>query len=248
MRQLRVLAAVALAGAGVIGLGACGVVTGKTFEDERTVSKADTAKITSVRIDSGNGSVELRGRDDIDGATIRRDIDYRGDKPQGASHRIEDGVLVLGGCGRDCTVRYTVELPDGLPVRGETSNGKITLSRVGAVGVSTSNGAINLKSVSGAVDVKSGNGKVTGRGLAGEYIRVHTSNGKVDLTATKAQDIRARTSNGSVTLRVPNETYRVTTKTGNGSKEIGVDTAPDAAHSLNLSTGNGAISIQPTDS
>ncbi|MFP3989043.1 DUF4097 family beta strand repeat-containing protein [Streptomyces sp. E11-3] len=248
MRQRRVLSALALAGAGVIGLGACGAITGKSFDDEATVSRKDTAKITSVLLDNGDGSVELRGGDDTDEVSIRRDVDYRGDKPKGASHKIEDGVLVLGGCGDKCTVRYTVDLPDGLPVRGKTANGKVSLSRMGAVGVSTTNGAIDLKSITGAVDVKTSNGRVTGRGLAGEYTRVHTSNGKVDLTATKTQDVRVKTSNGAISLRVPNETYRVTTKTSNGSKEVGVATAPDATHALDLSTSNGAISVKPSGS
>ncbi|MHC0429322.1 DUF4097 family beta strand repeat-containing protein [Streptomyces sp. O3] len=237
----------AFAVAGAIGLGACGVLTDKNFEDETTVSKQDTAKLATVRLDNGNGRVEVRGRADTDEVSIRRHIGYRGDKPKGASHKIEDGVLVLGGCGDDCTVGYTVDLPEGLAVRGKTSNGTISLSRVGSVGVSTGNGAIELRSVTGAVDVRSDNGRVIGRGLTGAYTRVETSNGKVDLIAAKAQDVRVRTSNGSITLKVPNETYRVTTKTGNGSKEIGVATDPDATHSVDLTTSNGAISVLPAD-
>ncbi|MEV5407106.1 hypothetical protein AB0L20_31815, partial [Streptomyces albidoflavus] len=30
---------------------------------------------------------------------LHRELDYRGERPSGATHRIEDGVLVLGDCG-----------------------------------------------------------------------------------------------------------------------------------------------------
>ena len=48
---------------------------------------------------------------------MRREVENRGDKPQGATHRIENGVLILGGCGSRCSVNYTVEVPAGVPVR-----------------------------------------------------------------------------------------------------------------------------------
>ncbi|MFK4111750.1 hypothetical protein [Streptomyces sp. NPDC002176] len=60
---------------------------------------------------------------------MRREVDYRGDKPQGTTHRIENGVLILGGCGNRCSVNYTVDVPAGVPVSGEVSTGSVRLSK-----------------------------------------------------------------------------------------------------------------------
>ncbi|WP_341483597.1 hypothetical protein [Streptomyces endophytica] len=136
----RTLAAAAAAVVAVCGIAACGLLPGETFEDDAVVSK----RITAVRLDSDSGGVTVRGGEGggKNGAAVslHRSVEYHGDRPQGATHRVEDGVLVLGGCGDECSVTYTLDLPAGIPVSGETSNGAVNLSKVGAVKVTTSSG------------------------------------------------------------------------------------------------------------
>ncbi|MCZ2523295.1 DUF4097 family beta strand repeat-containing protein [Streptomyces sp. HB2AG] len=250
------VAAAVLFGAG--GLGACGLLPGETFEDDAVVSEA----ITSVRLDNDSGRVELRGGKDLTEVSVHRSVDYRGDRPEGATHRVENGVLVLGDCGGSCSVSYTVDLPAGLPVSGGTSAGSITLSEVGEVAVSTGSGSITLdgvgevavttgsgsitlNGVTGPVDARTSNGRITGRGLEGGPVRVQTSNGAVDLTVSAPQDVRAHTSNGAVELTVPAGRYRVSASTSNGEKDIGVTDDPAGKHRIELVTSNGDITVRP---
>ncbi|GAA3651890.1 DUF4097 domain-containing protein [Streptomyces chitinivorans] len=238
-RRLHTLGAAAALGLICGALGACGLLPGETFEDRAELSD----EVTSVRLEGGSGDVELRGGNGA-GVSVHRSVEYRGERPEGATHRVADGVLVLGDCGGDCSVSYTVELPAGVPVSGSASTGTITLSDVGAVEVSTSSGRIELDGVAGAVDVRTSNGRITGRGLKGGGIRAQTSNGAISLSPSAAQDVRAKTSNGAIDLTVPEGSYRVSAHSGNGDRRIGVPDAPDGEHRLELNTSNGDITVE----
>ncbi|MFH8408584.1 DUF4097 family beta strand repeat-containing protein [Streptomyces sp. NPDC018019] len=226
------------------GLGACGVLERSTYEDDARLS---AAPVKSIRLDSHSGGLTLRGKKSLDTVSVHRKLRYQGDRPEKATHRVENGVLVLGDCGDDCSVHYTVEVPAGLPVTGKTSSGAVELSDVGAVRVSTTSGAVTLDGVAGAVDVRTTNGGVRGRGLKGDGVRAQTSNGAIDLVTDTPQDVQARTTNGAVTLTVPGgqrNRYRISTKTDNGGKNIGLPDDPSGAHRLDLTTTNGAITIK----
>lgn len=235
------LFALALAAVGVTALSACDVAfASTTFEDGAALK----GKITSVRLDDiGSGRVTLNGGSSK--ASLHRSVKYRGDRPEGSTHRIENGVLTLRGCGSRCSVRYTVDLPAGLPVTGKTSSGSIHLSRVGAVNVSTDSGSIHLDDVNGPVRARTDNGGIEGRGLKGGGIDVGTDNGDVSLTPTTAQNIRAKTDNGEIKVTVPAGRYRVTSRTGDGDRTISVPNDPSAPYLLDLRTSNGDITAKP---
>lgn len=239
-RHLRLLGAVAAAGIGVSALGACGLVPGETVEDSTTLSE----KITSVRLDNSSGGVRLHGKETVTEVSLRRVIEYEGDEPEGATHRVEDGVLVLGGCGKECSVRYTVDLPPNIPVTGRTSTGGISVSGVGEVRVTSASGAVDLDDVEGAVDVRTTNGRINGRGLKGDRLDAETSNGAIDLSLATPQDVRARTSNGAISVTAPDARYKVSARTSNGRKNLGVRDDPSGDHTLDLTTGNGAITVK----
>lgn len=242
-KDLRALGAVLLAVAGVIGLSSCGLLPEERFEDDAEVSK----KITSVRVDSDSGGVTLRGRDGsrADAVSVHREVAYKGDEPEGATHRVEDGTLVLGGCGNRCSVDYTVALPAGLPVEGQTSNGALRLSRVGKVHLSTDNGRVELKDVRGDVEVRTSDGRIKGRGLHGRSIRAKTSNGDIDLSPVTEQRIHAETSNGDISVTAPAGPYRVSAETSNGDKDVTVPRDADDGTPLDLTTSNGDITVKP---
>ncbi|SFQ07221.1 DUF4097 domain-containing protein [Actinomadura madurae] len=236
----RRLSALALAGASVTALSACDLAfASTTFEDGATLQ----GKITSVELDIGSGRVNLNGGSSK--ASLRRSVKYRGDRPEGVTYRIENGVLKLRGCGSRCSVRYTVDLPAGLPVSGKTSSGSIHLSRVGAVNVSTDSGSIHLHEVAGPIKARTDNGEIEGRGLRGAGTDVKTDNGDVSLTPAKAQNIRAETDNGEIKVTVPAGRYRVTSHVGNGDRTIDVPNDASAPYLLDLRTDNGDITAKP---
>ncbi|MFF7725555.1 DUF4097 family beta strand repeat-containing protein [Streptomyces sp. NPDC008001] len=212
----------------------------KNFEDDTALSQ----KITSVRLESGSGAVTLRGKNGATKVDLHRYVEYDGDRPEGATHRVENGVLVLGGCGDDCSVAYTVDLPAGIPVTGETSSGAVTLSRTGAVQVATSSGAIDLNDISGTVAIRSTSGAITGHGLKGGPVKAKSSSGAVELATSSPQDVRVEAESGAVTLTVPDAAYQVTTKSGSGGTDIGVTNDPSGPHRLDLTTSSGAITVK----
>ncbi|MGW2185928.1 DUF4097 family beta strand repeat-containing protein [Streptomyces sp. NPDC001719] len=236
---LRLLIGVVTAGIAVGGISACDLVR-KNFEDDTTVSE----KITSVRLDSGSGAITLRGKESATTVGLHRYVEYGGDRPQGTTHRVDNGVLVLSGCGDDCSVAYTVDLPEGLPVTGETSSGEVKLSRTGPVTVATSSGAIGLTDIHGPVDVRASSGAITGRGLKDGPVKAKSSSGTIDLTMSAPQDVRAEARSGAVTVTTPDGPYHVTARSDSGGKDIAVSDDPSAAHRLDLSTSSGAISVK----
>ncbi|MGW7490932.1 DUF4097 family beta strand repeat-containing protein [Streptomyces sp. NPDC054786] len=240
-KRVRFIGIVAMSAIGSVGISACGLLPGKTFRDDAVVSK----KITAVRLDSTSGGLTVHGGKGGGKVSVHRSVTYHGDRPKGATHRVEDGVLVLTGCGKNCSVDYTVELPAGIPVSGETSSGSVDLTEVGPVKVTTSSGTIDLDGVAGTVDARTSNGRITGRGLSGKRIAAETSNGAIDLTPALAQSVRAKTSNGGITLRLPKGPYRVAAETSNGAKHIGVAQDPAGRFHLDLTTSNGDITARP---
>ncbi|WP_372410711.1 DUF4097 domain-containing protein [Streptomyces luteireticuli] len=241
-RTVRLLAALAVTGTAVAGLSACdGLTPGKTFEDDAALSE----RITSVRVDNNSGGVRVHGRAGLGKVTVHREVEYHdGHKPEGATHRVENGTLVLADCGDECSVSYTVEEPAGVPVSGENSSGEIRLSDVGAVRVKTSSGAIGLDGVTGDVSVGSSSGQITGRGLKGGSVRATASSGEIDLTSAEPQDVTAKTSSGRLVLTMPDARYRVSAETQSGGKDIGVSQDPAGKYRLDLTTSSGEIKVR----
>lgn len=238
-RKPYVFAIVIAAGLGATTLGACGV------KSETTRDSADVAgRIASVKLDNAAGSVTLHGAKGTDKVTVKRTIKYRDDKPEGRSFALTDGVLTLRGCGKNCTVDYTVDLPAGLTVEGRNTSGAVHLSGMGRIAVTTSSGGIELNGASGPVEVRTGDGDIDGTGLTGGKITARTGNGTIDLTTTKPSDVKAGSANGSITLTVPKDGYHLSAKTDNGSKSIGVANDPSADHRLEVSTSNGDIAVK----
>ncbi|MFE1951921.1 DUF4097 domain-containing protein [Streptomyces sp. NPDC059524] len=176
--------------------------------------------------------------------SLRREIEYRDDKPRDATHRIENGVLILGGCGSRCSVDYTVDVPAGIPVTGELSSGAVHLNKVGAVNVTTSSGRIELHGVSGAVEVRTSNGRITGDDIKGTRVQAQTSNGAIKLDLATPLDVQAQTSNGDITLTLPKAGYQVTADTDNGDRTIGVSDDPSGKYRLGLRSSNGDITVR----
>lgn len=239
-RHLRLLGAAAAAGIGVSTFGACGLIPGETFEDDAKLPE----QVKSVRLAGSSGAVKLRSKQTVTKVSLHRSIEFDGDKPTKRTYDVENGELVLRGCGDDCSVSYTVDLPPRVAVRGSTSSGGISLSGVGKVNVTTDAGAVDLDDVDGSVAVRTTNGRINGRGLKGEGLRAETSNGAIDLILSTPQDVRAKTSNGAVSVTAPDGHYNVSATTSNGRKNIGLRDDPSGDNRLDLSTANGSITVK----
>lgn len=239
-RFMRTSVAIAVTAVAAGVLGGCGLLgPAERFSDETTVRE----EIRTIQLVDSSGSVTVRGVEDATEVTIERTVSYRGDREVDETHRVDGDTLELRGCGRRCSVDYTIEVPAVVDVRGSTSNGAIELSAVGEVDVRTSNGRIDLEEVAGTVAAETSNGRIIGRDLNGDGVRVSTSNGAIELELGEPQDVEASTSNGAITLEVPSASYRVSTDTSNGSTNIEVANEDDGRFSLDLRTSNGSITV-----
>ena len=234
--------AIGVVAAAALLLGGCALLAPpERFSDEATLDD----RVHTVEIDEPDGDITVKGSEQATGVEVARTVSYRDGRTVGTTFEVDDGVLVLSGCGRNCTVDYTIELPVGVDVRGATSNGAIELTGVNEVDVSTNNGRIELDDVAGAVEAETSNGRIEGRGLAGTGVQASTSNGAIDLRLSTPQDVDARTSNGAIDLAVPTDGagYRVTTDTSNGGVEVDIDEDSDGEFALDLATSNGSITV-----
>ncbi|MGW3109651.1 DUF4097 family beta strand repeat-containing protein [Streptomyces sp. NPDC001100] len=238
--QTRLLAAAALAALTVGGLSACSVLDQKTFEDDAKVPQ----KITSIRLDSRNGGVQVDSSADISTTSVHRKVNYRGDKPSGTSFSVENGVLTLSGCGKNCGVDYVVKVPAGLAVTGGTSNGSLTLSDVGVVDVHTSNGEIAVNKATGPVKLRTSNGDVHVKDAKGGDIDTQTSNGEVTIQTATPQNIKARTTSGSLTVTIPSASYQISASDSHGDKKVAFKNDPSGKYRLDLSTTNGDLTVE----
>lgn len=241
-RGSRTIAIGAVAAAAALLLSGCGLLTPpERFSDESTLGE----QVHTIEIDQPAGRVTVLGDDEATEIEVSRTVSYHGDREVGSTFEVDEGVLVLSGCGRRCTVEYSISLPPGVDVRGATSNGAIELTKVNEVDVATNNGRIELDDVTGSIEAETSNGRIEGRGLAGTGVRASTSNGGIELRLSAPQDVEARTSNGAIDLAVPtgSASYRVTTDTSNGSVDVDIDEDSDGEFELDLATSNGAIRV-----
>ncbi|MER6410578.1 DUF4097 family beta strand repeat-containing protein [Streptomyces humidus] len=201
-------------------------------------------KISSIRLDSGNGGVKVDASADISTTSVHRKVNYRGDKPSGTSFRLENGVLTLSGCGRDCGVDYVVEVPAGLAVTGGTSNGSLTLTDVGMVDVHTGNGEIAVNRTTGPLKLRTSNGDVKVKDAKGGDIDTQTSNGEVTIHTVTPQNISARTTSGSLTVTAPPAHYQISASDSHGDKKVAFENDPSGKYRLDLSTTNGDLTVE----
>jgi Toastrack DUF4097 len=86
-------------------------------------------------------------------------------------------------------VKYTLKIPVGLHVRTQSTNGRITLTKI-----------------ANDVEATTTNGGVRGEGLTGT-VQASTTNGGVELTVARlaAGGLRAETTNGGVAVELPSD-------------------------------------------
>ncbi|QDY81303.1 DUF4097 family beta strand repeat protein [Streptomyces qinzhouensis] len=228
-----------VAGLVTTGLSGCGMTRGDSFDDRTALS----GKITSVLLD-GPGDVTVRGRKGGAALTLERRVEYRGDRPKKSTYSIENGVLVLGDCGKDCTAEYEVEVPDGIPVRGKVSGGTVKLSQVGSVRVTTGSGRVELNGVTGAVEVVTGKGRITGRNIKGGPVRAQSSEGAVQLTARTPVSATVRTDGGRINVRVPKARYQVSVASEGGDTNVEMAHDPSGRYGITLRSKDGDILLQ----
>lgn len=113
-----------------------------------------------------------------------------------------------------------------------------------SVAVMVRDGDVEINDVAGDLEVEVGLGKVSGAGLRGTNVDVHTEGGGIDLAfAERPRRLVANAAAGDVLLRVPNGTYRCDLDEATAG-EIGVTCNAAATHTIAASTGVGRLRVR----
>ncbi|MEU4801643.1 DUF4097 family beta strand repeat-containing protein [Actinosynnema sp. NPDC023587] len=251
------VAVVLVAGA----LSSCVRLVQNNFSDTSDI----TEKITSVRVQNGAGDVSVRGAEGTNATRVVRKVDYPkdSDKPTGTTHRMEGGVLVLDGCGNQCTVSYEVTVPTkDVAVVGDNSSGDVTLEDVASVEISLGSGNGTLRKVSGTVRVDNNSGDVVASDVAGEFtgkfgsgnarltrlsgpVLVDGDSGDIEVELAAPRSVRATAGSGNLTVQVPRGAYKLDADSGSGDKNLGdVKDDPTATVELVLRTKSGDLTLR----
>ena len=173
-----------------------------------------------VEIVNQNGSIDVR-RGSGKGVSIRAERIAKAPHDEAAKEllkrieivetstadrvRVETKRLTTSGLfGGSIEVRYHVEVPDGVRVVAETTNGQVDVDGVSAeTTVKTTNGGIRASGLEGAVTAT-------------------TTNGEIDIEVESASgDIEAETTNGGITVRVPDSMKAdISAETTNGGIDV----------------------------
>jgi hypothetical protein len=188
----------------------------------------------SLRVAAENGEVRVVADDGLDRVKVRSTVASNGLGNPLKSAPVETAVendryVVHARAERDGflggRVRHDVEVRVPADVRVDR--------------VETANGRVHVSGVVGDVHASSQNGDVSASDVDG-VVRLESANGDVTATATRGV-AEARTGNGDVTVELAALDRDATLRSGNGDVTVRVD--PALAARVDLSTGNGRVSV-----
>jgi hypothetical protein len=207
----------------VVGFGTagCAGVRGRPFEVPGSVQRieiaVDVGSLTLVGAPAGTlVLVSRNARAFPESRQIHDEID-------GSTMRIEAHC----GGAPGCRVDHELRLPPGV-----------------AVTVHLGDGDVELQDIAGSLQIDVALGKVTGSGLGGQVVDVHTEGGAIDLAfATAPQRLVAYAAAGDVGLRVPAGRYRCAVDPAlMATLEVACD--PSASATIAASTGVGRLRVR----
>lgn len=231
----------------LIPLTACIVVTGPEHEASASIEIEDA--ITEIHFDQDAGDMEILVQEDQVGISLTRTIHWRGGDAPETLDRVEGESLVLGlECEQswNCWVDYTLIVPPGLSVFGETHAGDLLIEGpVAEVNVTSGAGDIELSCASGPVFIETGAGDVVGTCINAAQLQVISGAGDIQLVLSGAPELaEISTGAGDVDLTLPAGNYNIQVETGAGDVEIqGVDQTQGAESVIIVNTGAGDVDI-----
>jgi hypothetical protein len=230
----RLVAAGGAVVAGVPLLAGCGAVGNLGAGSHNPPAKAFTvtARVTSVIIDGGSGSVDVTGTSGST-VTVSQQASYSS-TPPAATHVLHGTTLTVSyTCPAElvCGMAYDVTVPRGV-----------------AVSVSTGAGAVTLTSLAGTVSARANAGLITAVDLRSAVASFNANAGGVTATFSAVpRSLTAATNVGPITLTVPGSVaYRVTTHTVVGTSTITVRRDSGSAYSISAHSDLGTISVSPS--
>ena len=139
---------------------------------------------------------------------------------------VQEGNIIRIGDTQDdrrynnVSISYELVVPANTQISAKTGSGDQMIGSVdGAIRAETGSGDIRVERTGGSLDAQTGSGDIRAASVGGA-VRVQTGSGDVEVSQIVRGDVHVQTGSGDVVLNLP----------------------PDAAYSLDASTGSGGIS------
>ncbi|MFX4262215.1 DUF4097 family beta strand repeat-containing protein [Pelotomaculum propionicicum] len=240
------------------------------------------AEGSRLELENENGTLRIRASEDGILRATAEIISYGSTEEKARTEAESKEIIIEKGMttriiaeregtsrGFNGVVNLTVEIPPGLIVLAQSSNGSIEADNAeGRFTVRTENGKVNLRDLDGSLEVKSENGRITAAGISGN-ISAATENGEIRIE-NPGGDVVAESENGAIELaserpldknyflqsmqgklniRLPNTSnLEIEARTSHGRiSGMGADSNAGAVQSgsdrLKLGTGNGSARL-----
>jgi hypothetical protein len=207
----------------------------------------------TLTVDSDDSALEIVSADANKAGTVQVTRWFKGSVVVGGDPKVtwtmKDDRLVLrmkcSGIVADCDARHRIEVPRGVTVKVEDSDGSVVAHGFrDPLDISTNDGTVHVTDTTGPLRLHSDDGSLRAE-VSSRQVRASTADGSVRLTLGAVPDLVDSSSNdGAVTLALPRASYRVTTRTGDGSTQVSVPRDDSSTHVVSARTDDGDITVR----
>jgi len=209
--------------------------------------------VTSLVVDTGFESVEVVGSADRAKVSLERTYHWSLGRPTVRVRQQGDVLTVSSSCpfqvGIGCTGRVRLQVPAGIDVRANTSDGGLTLRDLtGPVDASTADGDIHAIALTGELAFAVKDGSVDASGIRTGTVAAQSADGDVTLSfAVPPTTVTGSSKDGSITILVPRDktAYDVDLSVNDGSRNVDVPTDPESDRHITLSAADGSLTVAP---
>ncbi len=207
--------------------------------------------IRTLEVDTGFESVEIVGSADATKVTMSRSYHWSLSRPTVRASRDGNVLRISSSCpfqvGIGCTGKVRLQVPEGIDVRADTSDGDLTLRALtGPVDASAADGDIEADALSGDLSLRVKDGSVDASGIRTRTVSARSADGDVRLSfAVVPTSVTGESKDGSITVLVPpgRTAYDVDVSVKDGSRTVEVPTDPDAGRHITLSAADGSLTV-----
>ncbi|MDT0451689.1 DUF4097 family beta strand repeat-containing protein [Streptomyces hesseae] len=251
-RVRRAVRVSALAGGALVAatvLTGCGTANAEDATPEDRTFSISGKQLT---VDSDNSAIELVpvAKDGKDIKVTRWFDGWTLGGSAGVSWEMRGDTLKLrlkcSGISVGCEAKHRIEVPRGVSVKVDDSNGEIKASGFETpLTLTSGNGRIDVRDSNGALELETSNGEIIADGVGAPRVKARSSNGRIAISATKApESIDAETDNGGIRVTLPRTGYKVDARSDSGGAKVGVPRDDASGHSVRAHSSNGEVDIR----
>jgi DUF4097 and DUF4098 domain-containing protein YvlB len=219
---------IVVAGAGCIDL--TGAVDAYVQSEEKRFFTTGTPDVSLSTFD---GAIEIRSWD-------KAEVEIIIERHASSKAVLDEIEIQSQQDGNKVTVNVTAPKRSGFMGFSRSAKLIVQLPTFSNVAAKSGDGSIELARITGRLDLRTGDGSIRGRDLAGD-VKAATGDGAVNLDGLDGS-LDIETGDGSVALS--GKLTAVRARTGDGSLAIHADPGSLTASGWDLTTGDGAITLE----